>query len=29
MEFALALVEALKGKDAADEVADDLLYERK
>lgn len=29
MEFALALVEAIKGKDAADEVADDLLYERK
>lgn len=29
MEFALALVEAMKGKEAADEVAADLLYVRK
>lgn len=28
MEFALKLVEEIKGKDAADEVADDLLYGR-
>ena len=29
MEFALELVEVLKGKEAADAVADDLLYDRK
>ena len=29
MEFALALVEAIKGKAASDEIAEDLLYQRK
>jgi len=29
MEFALALVEEIKGKEAADDVAEGLLYERK
>ena len=29
MEFALALVEAIKGQAASDEIAEDLLYQRK